>query len=134
MKERLMNMGFYLHKTDDNRVPGFEVLPCTDDKVKIGMAVNMIMGTAVPALADSKPSYIAVSAPKDGFVQAIRVLPDMVFETVSANDFSSAGIGANAKLTTGGEDIETADGSGRGEIVYIAGDGKPGSTIRVRFC
>ena len=126
-------MGFMIYSVDDGRVPSFHEIPCAIDGVKPGIALTLASGTAVLATATTKPSYIAVGIPRNGFVQAIRVDSDIVFETTCSAAVTSVDIGTKLTLHTDGAQVTATATNGIAELVYKESGGASGCAVRVRF-
>lgn len=124
-------MAFYIHQTDDGRVPGFEFMPCSAIIPKIGMAMKVTSGNLAVASAADKPTYISMTerttaCTAGDLIPVIRVNPDIIFEVSTPSSFSQA-VGVKAKLGSDGISLQNASG-GTAEIVYT-----DSSITRVRF-
>lgn len=124
-------MAFYIHQTDDGRVPGFEFMPCSAIIPKVGMAMKVTSGNLAVASAADKPTYISMTerttaCTAGDLIPVIRVNPDIIFEVSTPSSFSQA-VGVKAKLGSDGISLQNASG-GTAEIVYT-----DSSITRVRF-
>lgn len=130
-------MGFMIHKTDDNRVPGIEYLPCSAITPKIGMLLKQTSGNLAIASGTDVPTYISMcdkdSACTAGdIIPVIRVNKDMVLETVCSAAFTSIKLGSKVTIASDGLRVTATTTDGVAEVVYIDGT-ESGSMVRVRF-
>lgn len=124
-------MAFYIHKTDDGHVPGFEFMPSGAITPKVGMALKITSGNLAIASNADKPLYISMTERTQActageLIPVIRVTPDIVFEAPTPSSFSQA-VGVKAKIGTDGISLQNATG-GTAEIVYTDTE-----ITRVRF-
>lgn len=111
-------------------VPPFEKIPCSL-ATSVGTAL-----TAAGALATgtAAPAYVAVEerSAGAGYVNAVRVTDDLVFETELSEASASIAVGTKYTISADGGKITATATSGVAEVVSF--DGKAaGDTVRVRF-
>lgn len=128
---------FLIHAIDGGRTPATEYLPCSAMVPKAGLALVQSGGNLAICTGANKPTYVCVqeetSAVEEGTpVAVIRVLPDMVFDTTTADDLASVQCGDKVTIHTDGAQITDTKENGVAEIVSMDGT-VSGSHVRVRF-
>lgn len=131
-------MAFLLYATDSGRVPSVEYLPAGAITPKAGMALTQTGGNLAVATGTVAPAYISMIE-KDAALTAgenipvMRVLPDMIFETVASAAMTSVKLGDKVTLhASDGMQVTATTTSGVAEVVWMEGT-TVGSRVRVRF-
>lgn len=130
-------MAFKIHQVDGGRVPGIEYLPCSAIAPKVGMALTQTEGKLAAASGKNAPTYISMcereAACQDGeLIPVMRVLPDMVFETIFQAAASAVKLGDKVTLHTDGLQVTATTTDGVAEVVWMEGT-DAGAACRVRF-
>lgn len=132
-------MAFIVHSTDDHRVPVLEYLPAvTQLQAKVGMAFKLDAASGVLSVASgaTKPEYICMcdrsSVAAGELIPAIRVQPDMIFETTFSVAASAVKLGSKVTIASGGMEVTATTEGGVAQIVAMDGT-EAGATCRVRF-
>ena len=131
-------MAFKIYSIDGGRVPGIEYLPCSAITPKVGMALTQSSGNLALATGTTKPTYISMcersaACAAGELIPVIRVLPDMVLETVFSATATSINLGDKVTLASDGLRVTATTTSGVAEVVYKDGTGASGDMCRVRF-
>ena len=130
-------MAFKIHSIDGGRVPGIEYLPCSAITPKVGMALVQSGGNLALATGTTKPTYISMceksaACTAGDIIPVIRVLPDMVLETVFSASAASLHLGDKVTLASDGLRVTATTTSGVAEVVHMDGTAS-GDKCRVRF-
>lgn len=131
-------MAFFLHSTDDGRVPPIEYLPCGAITPKAGMALIQTDGNLAIATGTTAPTYISMTERSDActegeLIPVIRVNHDMLFDTVASAAMTSVKRGDKVTLhATDGMQITATTEGGVAEVIEMDGSAV-GEHVRVRF-
>lgn len=129
-------MAFFVHSTDDGRVPGLEYLPCGAITPKVGMALMWSEGNLIAASGTNRPAYISMcerdtACEKGDVIPVMRAASDVIYETAASVAMTSVKPGNKVTLSADGMSV-TATTGGAAEIVSMDGT-DVGSAVRVRF-
>lgn len=127
---------FTLYNYDSDRNAPIEYVAAGAITPKLGLALAFSSGVLALATGATKPEYICM---KEGsaaltsgtVIPVMKILPDMVFESVSSASLSGVTLGTKLTLHTDGAKV-TGTSGGCAMLMYKAADAS-GSTVRVRF-
>lgn len=117
-------------------VAPMEYLPCQPDAaLSPGMALKLSDGQAALCAGGEKPLFICVGRPiKDGSVQAMRVLDDMIFDAELSAAGDALKVGDKVTIDADGIRVSATTADGVAEICAFTSAGRAaGETVRVRF-
>ena len=129
---------FFIHTTDDGRIPPWEYMPCSAVAPKIGQAMTMnSSGQLVAATGTTKPGYISMCERSDAveagtLIPVIRVGADIIFETTASAAITSVKPGNKLTISTDGLQVTATTEGGIAEVVETNGT-EAGSKVKVRF-
>ena len=128
-------MGFKIHTTDDNRIPGIEYLECGAIALEIGTALTMSNGVLAVAGGTTKPTYLSMcerETATSGIIPVVRIQPDMILETTFSVAATNVRTGNKVTVSTDGKQVTATTEGGIAEIVTIDTN-VAGGICRVRF-
>lgn len=144
----MVRKGFYIHSTDDGRVPPWEYVPTTAISGGVTVGLALVFGTSgnagklVKCGQTTKPEFICMYdskgvAPTAGDrIPVIRVAKDIVFETTCSADNSSVAIGTLVTLSADADQVTATPTNGVAEVVEVVTEeaSSPyGGVMLVRF-
>lgn len=130
-------MAFMIQKVEGGRVPGIEYLPCGAITPKVGMALTQSEGNLAIAAGTIVPTYVSMIEKTEvctagDIIPVMRVLPDMVFETIISETAEAVKLGDKVTIHTDGLQVTATTAGGVAEVVAMEGT-EAGTTVQVRF-
>lgn len=124
---------FKFYRAGVMMTPANEALPATaGEEYAVGEALKLANGAATKASGTDAPAYIAQGPAQGGFVPAVRVSPEIEWETTLSAAGTALKVGDKVTLSADGLGVTATTASGVAEITNIL-DTAAGGTVRVRL-